>query len=237
MKKILLALAFVVHIYAAGIPVVDAAANSQLVAQGLKQVEEMVNTAKRWTDTVAHYKQQIDHYTKDFIAKTGIKDVVAVIKEAKGIYDDMKGFTQDAQSIISGLSGDSNALSNKAKSLMSSFLPNDFCGDTKAIGYEVCQNQTIGAFEDIIFFTQIGENVTNELKNLNELVGKLKASQDIKESADTQAAINSKIASLQAQKIQLDLYEAQRNKREELINMQKKAEAKKAWTTPSYLKF
>ena len=59
MKKILLALAFAVHIHAAGIPVVDAAANSQLVVQGLKQVEEMVNTAKRWTDTVAHYKQQI----------------------------------------------------------------------------------------------------------------------------------------------------------------------------------
>ena len=102
-------------------------------------------------------------------------------------------------------------------------------------GDEIDKEST--AFEDIIFFTQIGENVTNELKNLNELVGKLKASQDIKESANTQAAINSKIASLQAQKIQLDLYEAQRNKREELINMQKKAEAKKAWTTPSSLKF
>ena len=102
-------------------------------------------------------------------------------------------------------------------------------------GDEIDKEST--AFEDIIFFTQIGENVTNELKNLNELVGKLKASQDIKESADTQAAINSKIASLQAQKIQLDLYEAQRNKREELSNMQKKAEAKKAWTTPSSLKF
>lgn len=237
MKKMCIAIFFIAQVYGGGMAVFDASANSQLALQAAKQIEEMVNTATRWSDTISHYKQQIDHYTKDFLAKTGIKDVVGFIKEAKGIYDDVQGYAQDAQSIISGLSGDSSALRDKAKSLMTSFLPSDFCGDVKSIGFEVCENQTIGAFEDIIFFTKIGENVTQEVKNLNELVAKLKTSQDIKESADIQAAISSKIATLEAQKIQLDLYESQRKKRNELIAMQRQSEAKKTWTTPSSLKF
>lgn len=237
MKKIFLVITIALSLNASGIPVVDAAANTSLTMQVVKQAEEMVNTAKRWTETAMHYKQQIDHYTKDFIAKTGIKDVVQVIRNAKGIYDDVAGYVTTAQGTIDYIKGKPNGLRDQAIGLMTQFLPDDFCGNVAAVGYEVCKNQTLASFEDLIFFTNTGDRIVDEVKNINELTEKLRNSQDIKSSADIQGAIGARVANLETTKIQLDLYMAQMKLRREMFGFQKQNEAKKSWTTPSSLKF
>ena len=63
MKRIILSSLLAIGLLnASGIPVVDAVANAQAMAQNIKTVAECAEQAKRWVDTANHYQSQLKAY-------------------------------------------------------------------------------------------------------------------------------------------------------------------------------
>lgn len=223
-------------LFASGIPVVDAAANAQIMTQNIKQAAEWVKEAKRWADTAVHYKSQLDAYAKELATQTGIRDSVAFLKDVKDIYDEaksvgqkiseIKDFSMDGQSI-------KNNLTSRAKQLMDKYFDYDRCNRFAAqTDQNTCYQKKAAIVENIAFIEDRSENISNYTKDLNKLANKLKNSKDAKESADIGNAIQLKVALLQAEKTQIDLMNERKERNKEVIEEREKAEALKKWNTP-----
>ena len=85
MKRIILSsLLAIGSLNASGIPVVDAVANAQAMAQNVKTVAEYAEQAKRWVDTTSHYQSQLKAYNDQLVSQTGVRNSVSFIQDIKG---------------------------------------------------------------------------------------------------------------------------------------------------------
>ncbi|XER93115.1 type IV secretion system protein (plasmid) [Campylobacter fetus] len=219
--------------FASGIPVVDAAANAQIMQQNIKQVLEWSKEAKRWTDTALHYKSQLEAYAKELEAQSGIRDAVSFLQDAKDIYEEAKATGQNLSEIrdfVSDAANIKNSLSSKAKELMNKYFEYDRCvrySENKQ--QNICYQKQAAVVDNIIFLNERSNNISSYTKDLNKLAKKLKNSKDVKESADIGNAIQLKVALLQAEKIQIDLMNDKKERNKEVIEEREKAEALQQW--------
>ncbi|MGX7835305.1 transport associated protein 4 [Campylobacter fetus subsp. venerealis cfvi02/298] len=234
-KAILVSLVAANAAFSSGIPVVDAAANSQMLQQNMKQVLEWAKEAKRWTDTALHYKSQLEAYAKELEAQSGIRDAVSFLQDAKDIYDEAKAVGQNISEIkdfVSDAANIKNSLSSKAKELMNKYFEYDRCNRySNAQQQNICYQKQSAVVENIVFLNERSENISSYTKDLNKLAKKLKNSKDVKESADIGNAIQLKVALLQAEKIQIDLMNDKKERNKEVIEERERAEALKQWNT------
>ncbi len=207
MKKIFLTLSLSMSLlFSGGIPVIDGASIAQNLAEFAKE-------AMRWTKTIAHHKKQIEAYKKQLATQLGIRDVIAFEKAIEDIYKtkEMWNFEEIDKSFKSN-----NWLSNKAEELMKKFMSYDYCKNYKEDKQEFCYGKQRVPFENILFLEDRQRTISKQVKQINDLIKKVKNSKDIKETADISAMIQAKIAGLNAEKIQLDLYNSRQTQLEKV---------------------
>ena len=205
---------------ASGIPVVDAAANAQMAQQNAKQVAEWLKEANRWVDTASHYQKQLDAYAEELAKISGVRDIAGFMKEVEDIYKEGEKLGTSVFDLGTDFKkGTSNdALSKKAKALADKFLKYDYCKDkSDEDSKNLCSHKREKDFEDIVYMQGRSKAISQHTEDIQTLAKKLKQSKDIKESADIQNAIQTKVALLNAEKIQIDLYNEQRAREDKVI--------------------
>ena len=79
MKKIVMLIAlYSSSVFAGGIPTIDVASIAQLQLEAAEQ-------AKRWTETVKQYKDQLETQRDTLAAQTGIRDIADLVKRVHRI--------------------------------------------------------------------------------------------------------------------------------------------------------
>ena len=126
MKKIVLS-AFITMslLNASGIPVVDAVANAQAMAQNIKTVAEYAEQAKRWVDTANHYQSQLKAYNDQLVSQTGVRNSVSFIQDINDFNKFSKSYSKDFLSLDNSMNSNS-PIGTKAKELFAKYnLYND----------------------------------------------------------------------------------------------------------------
>lgn len=220
-KKVLLIGLLTNSLFAAGIPVVDVDANTQMATQNAKQVAEWAKEATRWQETVAHYQKQLQAYADQLQSQTGIRDAVSTLKDFKQIYSDFGRAFQNIQDFNNQVLQDPEAfIKDKIGEAYKKYTLFDRCANIEDI--ERKANCMIDMVTYVAQEQSIQEHQTT-LSKINETIAeldiKLRNSKDIKESQDIANALASeglKIQMIQAS-IEADnkIYEAKRREREE----------------------
>ncbi len=208
--------------FSAGIPVVDATANSQMATQNAKEIAEWTKQATRWTDTVKHYQQQIQAYKDELLSKTGIRDSVSFMNDTKQIYLDFAEAGQNIQSFYNDVLQDPQSfLSDKSKETFEKFTLFDRC-NASYLSEErkrICRMDMITYAAQVEHYNQASIQVNTVAKSLEKLHQKLIESKDIKETNDINNAINVEKTKLEIIKTNLEIsnmhYENQRRIRQD----------------------
>lgn len=207
---------------ASGIPVVDAAANSQMAMQNAKQIAEWAKEASRWTETISHYQAQIQAYKNELMSKTGLRDSVSFLKDMKQIYSDFAEAGQNIQSFYNDVLQDPQSfLSEKGLEIFGKYNSFDRCNFDYMTQAEknICAVNLITYAAQVETYNNAAKQMDTITKTLLQLQERLANSQDIKESSDINNAIQLQTAQLQVVKNQVDLanasYENQRRIKEE----------------------
>lgn len=204
MKKYLLSAILSTQVlFSSGIPVVDAVANAQAMAQNIKTIGEWAKEAERWADTATHYKSQLDAYEKELVSKTGIRDSVGFLKDLNklGEYSSMYG--EDYLSIGGTKSGTLGKMSDE---LFDKYNIYDRCKNLSR-EWEIisCKNKLKREVDNIATVQSTNKMIDKSAKNL-EILGKNAAkSTDIKESQDLANAINIERGNIQIAQMKLDM--------------------------------
>ncbi len=205
---------------ATGIPVVDAAANAQIAAQNMKTLAEYAERAKRWTDTVIHYRQQIQSYKNELESKTGIRDTVQFVKDVRKFNQFAKRYGSDFLKLSDDILNDNSLLSIEARRLYDKYNIFDECRDKEFLEKSICQNKLARKTKELVVYEKFGKQIDEITDNVNELSVKLANSGDIKESNDINNAISAQMAKLELTKTQIELMNAQNIRQEQIEKAQ-----------------
>ncbi|HEC1746765.1 TPA: type IV secretion system protein [Campylobacter lari] len=208
--------------FSAGIPVVDATANSQMATQNAKEIAEWTKQATRWQDTVKHYQQQIQAYQNELMSKTGARDSVSFMRDTKQIYLDFAQAGQNIQSFYDDVLQDPQGfLSDKSKETFRKFTLFDRC-NASYLSEErkrICRMDMITYAAQVEHYNQASIQVNTVAKSLEKLHQRLIESKDIKETNDINNAINVEKTKLEIIKTNLEIsnmhYENQRRIRQD----------------------
>ncbi|MBT0825095.1 type IV secretion system protein [Campylobacter lari] len=208
--------------FSAGIPVVDATANSQMATQNAKEIAEWAKQATRWQDTVKHYQQQIQAYQNELMSKTGARDSVSFMRDTKQIYLDFAQAGQNIQSFYDDVLQDPQGfLSDKSKETFRKFTLFDRC-NASYLSEErkrICRMDMITYAAQVEHYNQASIQVNTVAKSLEKLHQRLIESKDIKETNDINNAINVEKTKLEIIKTNLEIsnmhYENQRRIRQD----------------------
>lgn len=206
--------------FCAGIPVVDAAANSQMQTQNLKQIAEWGKEAQRWQETVSHYQKQLQSYADELMSQTGIKSSISSLREFKQLYSDFGRSFQNMQNFSENILKNPESLIEKMGDSYKNYNLFDQCsGISGEQEKKMCKVDmvTYAAQEQSIKTHQASLNKISE--NIAELDKKLKNSKDIKESQDIANALASEQLKIQMIQASIDsdhkLYELKRRQKAE----------------------
>jgi type IV secretion system protein VirB5 len=223
MKKIVLSTLITMSLLnASGIPVVDAVANAQAMAQNIKTVAEYAEQAKRWVDTTTHYQSQLKAYSDQLVSQTGIRNSVSFIQDLKEFNNFSESYSKEFLS-LEGAMKSNGVIGTRAKELFNKYNLYNTCEAEHLSSDEknICENKMIRRVDEISTYERYSTNLTNVKSNLQELTTKLAASKDIKESQDINNAISLQVAQLEITKSQVQLMNEQ-NKRLDDIDKQQK---------------
>lgn len=219
------------NVFSSGIPVVDAAANAQMMQQNIKQISEWAKEAQRWVETTTQYAKDLQAQADELATKSGVRDIVQFMKESKDIYEEARALGKTIGE-IDFKEDPKNFLISKVKEL----IDKSFDYSCEDISYNdkiknICWQHRIKTLRDIQRYREVGENISEHTKAINRLIGDLKKSKDIKASADINNAIQAKVALMQAEKIQIDLYRDTQIKNKEVIIERQREQSIKTFNT------
>lgn len=224
MKKSLLVICLSIQlVFATGIPVVDALANAQAIAQNIKTAMEWAKEAERWSQTSTQYQNELDAYAKQLASQTGTRDSVAFTKEAKDFYAESKANDSNFVGLYDALQSPSSYTSSRAQNLTTKYTLFDNCQDSFSTTQEknLCKAKMASKVDDVVKYEEFADNMAINAANLKALSQRLKNSKDIKESQDINNAIQMEVAQLKMQQMQIDLYNKSRERNEQIQEEQK----------------
>lgn len=191
-------------VFSAGIPVVDAVANSQSLAQNMKTIAEWAKEAQRWADTAIHYKSQLQAYENELLSKTGIRDTVGFLKDLDKLGDYAKMYGEDFLNL--GGTNPNSSLGKESERLFEHYNIYDRCKSLEKEWEKTnCKNTLKREVDNIATVQSTSKAVDGSSKRLDELSKKVANSKDTKESQDLANAINIEIAQLQVANMKLDM--------------------------------
>ncbi|MCX8589109.1 MULTISPECIES: type IV secretion system protein [unclassified Gilliamella] len=220
MKKILILIAlYSSSALATGIPTVDVASIAQLQMEALEQ-------ARRWTETVKQYKDQLKTQRDTLAAQTGIRDIANLVKESSSYFND----TKELQAWINNpkriLDQGFDSLNGDLKKIYQSYGLNNLC-PPKQNSNSFVEKERKNCEGQIVLITLRQHQANNNLKaidervkTINQIAKKMAQSKDQKESLDLNNAMNTQLALLQADKLKMDIQTQQQIQQKELIEVQ-----------------
>lgn len=230
--KTLMGVAFATNLsFGSGIPVVDAAANAQMIKDSLAQVKTWAEEATRWSQTVKQYKDDLMAQAKELASKTGIRDAMNFAKEVKGVYDSFKSTGDEIKGVMESF--DLSKADEKAFGLMTKALGEDVCkGYDDITQTNTCKKSKVAPWRETIAISNSLDNLgklAKHLENLADEIGKNKGDQeDLKATADMTNQINLTIARLEAERSRIDLELAQSQRTKEQAERQQIEYSRKA---------
>jgi len=226
MKKMLVSVALSSSLlFGGGIPVIDAVANAQAMAQNVKTIAEWAKEAERWVNTVNHYQSQLDAYKNQLLSATEIRNSVQFIKDLESFHNFAKNYKDDYLSLTNDILNSNSPIGIKAKELFNRYNIYDDCENTYFSSQEknICKNKMTRRVQEVATYQQYSSTLSDLGNDLSDLSYKLANSTDIKESQDINNAIQLKVAQLELTKTQVQLMQEQ-NKGLDLIEEKQKAQ-------------
>ncbi|MFY4756407.1 type IV secretion system protein [Aliarcobacter butzleri] len=212
MKKYLISVVLSTNfMFSAGIPVIDAVANAQSMAQNIKTIAEWAKEAERWVDTTKHFSSQLTAYENELLSKTGIRDSVSFVKDLNKLQEYSKVYGDDYLELGVALTNKNSVIGRKANQLFDKYNIFDECKNEiyKDWEKEACQNKLTREVETIATVQETKKIVDKSSQNLENLSKKVSNTQDIKESQDIANAINMEIAQMQIVQMKMDMLSKQ----------------------------
>lgn len=218
MKKILILIAlYSSSVFAGGIPTVDVASIAQLQLEAAEQ-------AKRWTETVKQYKDQLKTQRDTLAAQTGVRDIADLVKESSSYFknaQDLHKWINNPKKILE-LGFDS--LNPDLKKIYKSYGLDNLCPSEQNSTNSFVEKERKNCEGQIVLMTLRQQQADNNLKaidervkTINKIAKKMAQSKDQKESLDLNNAMNTQLALLQADKLRMDIQVQQQRQQQELI--------------------
>ncbi len=201
-------------LFSGGIPVIDAVANAQAIAQNIKTVAEWAKEAQRWADTINHYKTQLTAYENELLSKTGIRNSVDFMKDLNRLKQYSKAYGDDYLDLAQALSNPNSRVGNLARALFDKYNVFDRCENKKSWEKQSCENKLKREVTQIAVIKETNKMVDQSSKNLEKLSKSISSSQDIKESQDIANAINMELAQLQVVNMKMEMFNKQNEAQE-----------------------
>ena len=223
MKKIVLSTLITMSLLnASGIPVVDAVANAQAMAQNVKTVAEYAEQAKRWVDTANHYQSQLKAYNDQLVSQTGVRNSVSFIQDINDFNKFSKSYSKDFLSLDNSMNSN-GPIGIKAKELFTKYNLYNDCevNHLTSKEQEVCKGKMERKVRDIAAYQEYSNNLDGISTNIDGLTKKLATSKDIKESQDINNAIQLQVAQLEITKTQVELMNEQSRTLDDVEKRQK----------------
>lgn len=199
----------------AGIPVA-------IDADPMRQVEYL-KEAQRWLDTAAHYKSQIKAYQDQLASQTGLRDIVGLVNQAKGLKNDIMSLQKQGISLDSLLTSDS-APSGALDSLYTKYKDFDVCNPKQAAAYiNVCKQETVNKAWTLEQTADVQQKVGTALDEISGLTDRIANSKDAKESQDLANSIQMKQVQLNVLTTQWEMNMKTAEQREKLLAQKRQA--------------
>ncbi|EBD9585349.1 type IV secretion system protein VirB5 [Salmonella enterica] len=194
---------------AGGIPVFDATARLENIAQWTKE-------AQQWLQTVQHYKDQLQAYQKQLETVTGIRDIQAFVNQAKSLKADLDKLRKPGQALndlllSGGSSGQFDELYNKYKIF-------DNCNAEQSKSYaNTCRQEVINKAIQIEQTNEVQTQIGEMLGEINELSDRVANAKDMKEAQDLANSIQLKSVMLNTLTTQWEMNVKAAEKREKML--------------------
>lgn len=209
--------------FSTGIPTVDVAAIAQNVLSYVGQIGEYAKEASRWQERIAHFKKQLQSYSDQLNATTGVKNSIATLRDLKQIYSDFgRAYANITDFKNNVLSDPMGFVKGELKDAYAKYTLYDRCDSIKdKESKAMCLvDFTLTAFEEKSLDEAMGQlDLLNQ--SIADLDQKLRNSSDIKESQDIHNAISSEALKLQMIQTKLDI-EAKQYEKQRQINEERK---------------
>lgn len=207
-------------VFAGGIPTIDVASIAQLQLEAAEQ-------AKRWTETVKQYKDQLETQRDTLAAQTGIRDIADLVKESSSYFNDAKELQNWINNPKKILELGFDSLNGDLKKIYKSYGLDNLCPSAKDSTNSFVAKERKNCEGQIVLMTlrqqQTNKNlqaIDERVKTINKIAKKMAQSKDQKESQDLNNAMSTQLALLQADKLKMDIQVQQQQQQRELIEMQ-----------------
>ncbi|OOF40056.1 transport associated protein 4 [Rodentibacter rarus] len=219
---LIVALSLPTVVNASGVPVVDGAAAAQRQMSMLQTIQQWAKEAKQWTDTVNHYKSQLKAYADQLEATTGVRDLKEFISDVKSIYQDYETAKSEVISAVEILKNGKSALKGEALRLFEQYQVFDRCKHSNLVAQNLCESEVANNVEQVVRLSATEKRISKKMQELDSLSKRIAKAKDMKEAQDLGNTMQLKIASLQAEKLQFDIQQAQQATYERLVREQKR---------------
>lgn len=193
--------------FAAGIPVVDAAAIGQMVSQ--------ITELKRHYEQMLRDYEQLQQTNTNLSGVSGIGNLFSDTQEALELFPD---FTDEINNIANqGVA----ALNSKARDIYNKLDLGAKCAALSPKFKTLCEKEAAFTASRSAAYEEAQERMTKRNEQLEDLMWQIERADSAKNIADLQARINSELGYLQIQQTKLALNEAALQAAQDAVRLQK----------------
>jgi len=215
------ALIFSSAAHSSGVPVVDALANTTSINQWIQKLTQ-------WTETVRHYKDEMNSYKAQLATATGVRDVQAFLHQAKSLASDIKAMKKRGISLNDLLTNPNGSYTADLNSLYNKYKVFDSCSEGATGAYlESCKKMVINQAAAIEDTTEVQDKIADTLNDISNLSSRIQYSTDSKESQDLANVVSARSIQLNALTTQWEMSVKQAEQRSKMLEAQKQKEFSK----------
>ncbi|KFX10469.1 Minor pilin of type IV secretion complex (VirB5) [Pectobacterium parvum] len=217
-RKMFLALSLLVStpVLSAGIPVFDAASNTESINQWVQKLQQ-------WQETVTHYKSELDAYKQQLATATGIRDIQGFLREAKSLKNDIENLRKNGISLDDLLTNPSGYYSSDLQRLYSKYQSFDICNQSSSSQHylESCKQLVLNQAVSIENTSEVQNRINSTLNDISDLSDRIANAKDSKESQDLANTVAAKSVQLNALTSQWEISVKQAEQRSVMLTQQR----------------
>lgn len=222
MRKIaLLFLAFFIsfQVFAAGITTIDLSAVKD---RAIQAKDELL----RWNATVVHYQQQIESYKKQLATSIGVRNIEALINDAKTMQNQVEALQQKGEAVKDFLSNPTGSKNADIMQLYNKYKGYDQCDrSAKKEVQDACEKEFMNKVSQIEQSDTLQKQIERDYSEIQKISLRMQNSQDNKESLDLANTLQVKSMQLNMLTTQWEMSMKAADQRDKLLQEQKR----KAW--------
>ncbi|HHH2070103.1 TPA: type IV secretion system protein [Yersinia enterocolitica] len=216
-RNVFLALSLLVStpVLSAGIPVFDAASNTESINQWVQKLQQ-------WQETVTHYKNELDAYKQQLGTATGIRDIQEFLREAKSLKNDIDTLRKNGISLDDLLTNPSGYYSSDLQRLYKKYQSFDICNQSSSSQryLESCKQLVLSQAVSIENTSDVQNRINSTLNDISDLSDRIANAKDSKESQDLANAVAAKSIQMNALTSQWEMSVKQAEQRSVMLTQQ-----------------